>query len=99
MPEVLAPAENLRILERLVDHFERPVEAPVSLDPQVGQRLAPGTVGIRLAISRFVCKVKMSQDKDAQSREQVLRALRTPGPNQHSRLAEDMQRALARERT
>lgn len=94
VPEILETDENLRVLERLVDHFERRVESPVRLDPVVGERLAPGTVGLRLAISRFVCKVKMSQDKDPQSREQVLNALQDPGPYHHPRLAEDMRRAL-----
>lgn len=64
------------------------------LDPEVGERLAPGTVGIRLPITRFLCKVKMSQDKDPQSREQVLAALRRPGPYNNPALADDMERAL-----
>ena len=67
-------------LARLVAHFERHVERPVWLEPEVAARLAPGTVGIRLPITRFVCKVKMSQDKDPQSQPQVLDALRAPGP-------------------
>jgi transcriptional regulator len=95
VPEILAPEENLRVLTRLVERFEQHVDSPVYLDPEVGARLAPGTVGIRLPISRFVCKVKMSQDKDPQSQRQVLDALRRPGPYQHPALADDMERALA----
>jgi transcriptional regulator len=94
VPEILEPDENLQVLTRLVERFEQRVDAPVYLDPQVGARLAPGTVGIRLPISRFVCKVKMSQDKDPQSQQQVLDALRRPGPYQHPALADDMERAL-----
>jgi transcriptional regulator len=56
--------------------------------------LAPGTVGLRLPITRFVCKVKMSQDKDPQSQQQVLAALRRPGAYQHPALADAMERAL-----
>jgi transcriptional regulator len=93
-PEVLDPEDNLRVLERLVHHFERHVERPVALDLQVGARLAAGTVGIRLPISRFICKVKMSQDKDPQSRHQVLDALGRPGPYGNPALAEQMRRAL-----
>lgn len=93
-PEVLEPEDNLRVLERLVNHFERHVEQPVALDLQVGARLAAGTVGIRLPISRFICKVKMSQDKDPQSRHQVLDALGSPGPYGNPALAEQMRRAL-----
>ena len=94
VPEVLGDDDNLRVLTRLVERFEAEVEAPVFLDPELGARLAPGTVGLRLPISRFVCKVKMSQDKDPQSRRQVLAALRRPGPYHHPALADDMERAL-----
>jgi transcriptional regulator len=92
-PQVLEPEENLRVLSRLVERFERHVDEPVALTPEVGARLGPHTVGIRLAITRFICKVKMSQDKDAQSRRQVIDALRRPGPYSNPLLAEQMQRA------
>jgi transcriptional regulator len=94
IPEVLDADTNLRVLTRLMDHFEQHVEAPLALDQQFGARLATGTVGIRLPITRFVCKVKMSQDKDPQSQRQVLDALRRPGPYGNLPLAEQMQRAL-----
>jgi transcriptional regulator len=92
-PEVLDADENLRVLTRLVEHFERRVDAPVFLDHECGSRLARGTVGIRLPITRFVCKVKMSQDKDPQSRQQVIEALRGDGPYSNPSLADEMQRA------
>jgi transcriptional regulator len=95
VPEILDADQNLRVLARLVEHFERHVEEPVALDQRAGARLAMGTVGIRLPISRFLCKVKMSQDKDPQSQQQVLQALRGAGPYANRALAEDMQRALA----
>jgi transcriptional regulator len=93
-PEILDPDENLRVLTRLVAHFEKHVENPAFLDPEVGARLAPGTVGLRIPITRFVCKVKMSQDKDEVSQQQVLDALRGAGPYRHPQLADEMQRAL-----
>jgi transcriptional regulator len=95
VPQILDAEENLRVLTRLVDHFEDHVEDPVRLDQDFGARLARGTVGIRVPITRFVCKVKMSQDKDPQSRAQVLEALRRPGPYQAPELAADMERALS----
>jgi transcriptional regulator len=95
VPEILDPDENLRVLTRLVERFEQHVEDPALLDPDVGARLAPGTVGVRIPITRFVCKVKMSQDKDEQSREQVREALRRPGPYENPRLADEMDRALS----
>jgi transcriptional regulator len=84
----------LSALGRLVEHFERHVEEPMLLDPEWGRPVARGTVGIRLPITRFVCKIKMSQDKDPVTQRQVMEALRAPGPYQHTQLAEDMQRAL-----
>jgi transcriptional regulator len=94
VPEILEPDENLQVLTRLVEHFEREVEEPAYLDREVGARLAPGTVGLRIPVTRFICKVKMSQDKDRRSQEQVLEALRGPGPYGHERLADEMDRAL-----
>jgi transcriptional regulator len=95
VPEVLAADENLRVLTRLVEHFEQHVEAPLRLDQEFGARLAGGTVGVRLPISRFVCKVKMSQDKDPRSQRQVLAALRRRGPYFNPALADELERALA----
>jgi transcriptional regulator len=95
VPQILDAEENLRVLTRLVDHFERPVDAPVSLDQEIGAQIAKGTVGLRLPITRFVCKVKMSQDKDAQSQRQVVDALRGSGPYRNPRLAEQMQHVLS----
>jgi len=95
VPEVLDAERNLAVLTRLVAHFERHVEDPVWLDQEIGARIARGTVGIRLPITRFVCKVKMSQDKDEVSRWQVLEQLRGDGPYGSAALADDMERALA----
>jgi transcriptional regulator len=95
VPEILGEQANLRTLARLVEHFERRVEEPMLLDPAWGAQLAKGTVGIRLPIARFQCKVKLSQDKDAVSQRQVIEALRAPGEYRHPRLADDMERALA----
>ena len=94
VPQVLDPEENLRVLTRLVHHFEQHVDEPRELDQEIGRRIACGTVGIRLPITRFVCKVKMSQDKDPQSQRQVLAALRRPGPYRNDELADVMERAI-----
>ena len=67
------------MLTRLVEHFERHVDEPLYCSTRsTAQRLAKGTVGIRLPITRFICKVKMSQDKDPQSR--LRSVLRGPSP-------------------
>jgi transcriptional regulator len=95
VPEILDEQANLRTLTRLVEHFERPVAEPMLFDLEWGAQLAKGTVGIRLPIVRFQCKVKLSQDKDPTSQRQVIAALRAPGPYRHPQLADDMERALA----
>jgi transcriptional regulator len=95
VPEILGTDANLRVLTRLVEHFERHVESPMLLDPEYGAKLAPGTVGIRLPISRFECKFKLSQDKDPVSRRRVIEALRAPGPYSHPGLADDMERTVS----
>jgi len=93
-PQILDAETNLAVLTRLVAHFERRVDEPVYHDQEAGARIARGTVGLRIPISRFVCKVKMSQDKDAQSQRQVLDALRRPGPYASTALAAEMELAL-----
>jgi transcriptional regulator len=94
VPEILSPEENLRVLRRLVEHFERRVEHPVWLDDETGARLAPGTVGIRIPITRFEAKCKLSQDKDPVSRRQAIAALRAEGPYANPGLADEMEQAL-----
>jgi transcriptional regulator len=95
VPRILDEKENLTVLGRLVAHFERHVESPMWLDREWGRPIAKGTVGIRLPITRFVCKVKMSQDKDPVTQRQVIAALRAPGPYHNPVLADDMVRALS----
>ncbi len=97
VPQLLGAEENLRVLTRLVEHFERHVEQPMLLDQEWGARIARGTVGIRLPISRFVLKRKLSQDKDPVTRRQVIDELRSDGPYRHPELADEMERALARQ--
>jgi transcriptional regulator len=94
VPEVLDEQTNLRTLARLVEHFERHVPDPMLLDLDWAAPVARGTVGVRLPITRFECKIKLSQEKDPQTQRRVIEALRQPGPYQNLLLAEDMERAL-----
>jgi transcriptional regulator len=93
-PEVLSEEENLRTLARLVERFERHVEEPMFLEREWATPFARGTVGIRLQIERFVCKRKLSQDKDPASRQSVIDHLRAPGPYRHPALADEVEREL-----
>ena len=94
VPQLLDDDENLEVLAKLVANFESRVDDPMLLDPSWAGPLARGTVGIRLPITRFVCKVKMSQDKDPRTQRQVIAALRAPGPFRNPELAEEMVRTL-----
>jgi transcriptional regulator len=93
-PEPLSEEKNLRTLTRLVERFEQHVEEPMWLDQEWAAPVAKGTVGIRLRVERFVCKRKLSQDKDPVSRRQVIAALREGGPYGHPALADEMEREL-----
>lgn len=79
VPELLSPEENFAILSRLVDHFEQQVTAPCSLSQDVAtaRRVATGTTGLRLRVTRFDARLKLSQDKPVGVQGQVLRELET----------------------
>jgi transcriptional regulator len=99
VPEVLGEEENLATLTRLVEQFESKVENPRYLDQEWGRGIARGTVGLRIPIDRFVCKRKLSQDKDDVSRRQAIEALRRSGPYMDPELADEMEREWEAERT
>jgi transcriptional regulator len=99
VPEVLGAEENLATLTRLVERFERAVEEPLYLVQEWGAQIAKGTVGLRIPVTRFTCKRKLSQDKDDVSRRQVIAKLREPGPYEHPALADEMEREWEAERT
>jgi transcriptional regulator len=98
VPEVLGAGKNLATLTRLVERFEREVEEPLYLDQEWGAQIAKGTVGLRIPVTRFTCKRKLSQDKDDVSRRQVIAKLREPGPYEHPALADEMEREWEAER-
>jgi transcriptional regulator len=93
-PEVLSEEENLETLTRLVERFEREVPEPMFLEREWATPFARGTVGIRLRVERFVCKRKLSQDKDPVSRRNVIERLRAPGPYRHPALADEVEGEL-----
>jgi transcriptional regulator len=94
-PEVLSAQENLAVLARLTDHFEQHVPDRRQLDPAVAERIAQHATGLRIPVSRFTCKVKMSQNKSAATRERVIAALERDGePFADPSLAAEMRRVL-----
>ena len=94
-PEILSEEENLQALTRLVKRFEQHVSDPMYLDREWATPFARGTVGIRLPVDRFTCKIKQSQDKDPVSRRNVIDHLREPGPYHHPALADEVERELS----
>jgi transcriptional regulator len=94
VPQILEPDENMDVLSKLVEHFERRVEEPMFLDREWASEIVKRTVGIRIPITRFVCKIKLSQDKGPVTQQQVIAHLRAPGPYSHPGLADDMERVL-----
>jgi transcriptional regulator len=95
-PEILSDEENFRVLGELVDFFEKKLPNPVSLsiDEAAARHIATGTVGIRIRVTRFDARLKLSQNKSPEVIERILRALDGDGPYSSRPLAEEMRRSL-----
>lgn len=98
IPEILSDAENLEVLDQLVERFESRLpdlrlmwERPN--DEAFVHRLAAGTVGFRLTPTRVVAKRKLSQNKDAATVENVIAELNGSGAYANPALAAEMRRA------
>ncbi|WP_116115008.1 FMN-binding negative transcriptional regulator [Austwickia chelonae] len=65
VPEILSAEENYAMLCRLTDHFEggRPGGRSLSDDEKGTRRTAQGTVGLRVRVTRFEARAKLSQNK------------------------------------
>lgn len=99
VPEILAPEENLRVLERLVDRFESGLGAARGMwaapnDEDFVRRLERGTVGFRLSPARVEAKRKLSQNRPDAVVDTIIAELeRTATPYADPRLATEMRRA------
>lgn len=94
-PEILSDEENLHVLEKLVEHFERELPEPFLMNRTLenadyAARIVHGTVGFRLRVERFEAKEKMSQDKPREVVERIIAALRASGPYENHALAARM---------
>ena len=93
VPEVLSDEENYRMLEHLTAHFEGafPGGHRLAEDEDGSRRRATGTVGLRMRVTRFDARAKLSQNKapEVQARVQSEIASRNP------RLGEEMRRVQA----
>jgi transcriptional regulator len=89
-PEILAAEENYAVLCRLTDHFERHQPGGRSLleDEAATRRAAKGTTGLRLRVTRFDARAKLSQNKPNPVRDEVIARLAESNPA----LADEMRR-------
>lgn len=93
-PEILSDEENFEVLGRLVDHFERRMPEPISLqiDEEAARHIATGTVGIRVRVTRFDARLKLSQNKTPEVVGHIIEALEGDGPYSSQPLADEMHR-------
>lgn len=97
VPEILDADENLRVLDRLVEHFEQHVDAPrlmrgTAADSAYADAISAGTVGFRLVPTRIEAKSKMSQNKPAETVDRIISELEGDGPYASEALAAEMRR-------
>lgn len=93
-PEILDADENYRVLQRLVARFEDRMPEPVTLDAdeEKMRRTALGTVGLRIRVTRFDARAKLSQNKTPEVRERIMRELESDGVYSNRGLAREMRR-------
>ena len=89
-PELLSDDENYEMLSRLTDHFEKhhPGGRSLSEDEEGTRRIAKGTVGLRMKVTRFDARAKLSQNKAPEVIDNVIAQLEPKNPG----LAEEMRR-------
>lgn len=94
IPEILSDEENYQVLSHLTGHFEQHMPHGRSLaeDEDGSRRLARGTVGLRLRVTRFEALAKLSQTKPRGTAERVAEELGGSNPD----LAAEMHRFLGR---
>lgn len=82
VPEVLSDEDNYAALVQLTEHFERDLPHGRSLleDEATTRRIAQGTVGLRLRVTRFEARAKLSQNKPAEVSARVTAELAERNP-------------------
>jgi transcriptional regulator len=72
-PEVLSDDENFMMLSKLTDHFEQHFEGGRSLseDEEKARQTAKGTVGLRMVVTRFDARAKLSQNKSEGVKDRI----------------------------
>jgi transcriptional regulator len=93
VPEILSEEDNYQVLRRLTDHFEhgRPGARSLDQDEVGSRRTAKGTVGLRLRVTRFDARAKLSQNKSREVVDRVVEELQAANPA----LVDEMRRGRA----
>ena len=86
------------MLGELVDHFERVMPEPSSLqlDEEGARRVARGTVGVRLRVTRFDARLKLSQNKPPEVVDRIVAELEHGEHYAQPALAAEMRRVHPR---
>jgi transcriptional regulator len=94
VPQLLSDAENFAVLDQLVDHFEARMPQPVGLDVDeaTARRIARGTVGLRLVVTRFDARLKLSQNKSPEVADRIIDELQAGENYPNPGLAREMRR-------
>ena len=97
VPEILDADENLRVLDRLVAHFEKLVDEPrlmrgTAENSAFADAISAGTVGFRLVPTRIEAKTKLSQNKPEATVDRIISELEGDGPYASEALAAEMRR-------
>lgn len=97
VPEILSDSSNLEVLARLVDHFEDRMPEPRRMNgtlenAEYASRISAGTVGFRLAVTRFEAKSKLSQNRPAETVERIIHELSVGENYRQPELAAEMRR-------
>jgi transcriptional regulator len=67
----------------------------LQIDEETARRMAKGTVGIRIRVTRFDARAKLSQNKAPEVIDRIVAGLRGDGPYASPALADEMERAHA----
>ncbi|MEZ2391522.1 FMN-binding negative transcriptional regulator [bacterium RCC_150] len=89
-PEILTEEENYAMLSRLTTHFEQHYPNGRSLDQDEAgtRRAAKGTIGLRMRVTRFDARAKLSQNKSPEVTKNITAHVAENNPE----LASEMRR-------
>ena len=93
-PEILGDEANYAVLGDLVEHFEKRMPEPALLEysEEYARRIAVGTVGFRLRVTRFDARLKLSQNKTPEVVQTIIAELEHGDNYAQPALAREMRR-------